>query len=290
MPFGPYVPRPTSGSTQQPLQLLPNSQPVHNPQPVQTPQLVQQTDVASNPRRLETNPNAPTDTRPNAPPTIDAIPIQTQLPTSIQPVYGAPQVPIAQPPTIATRTWGGLPISIAAATAQGVLPTAAPTHAGNAEQGDLMQGGSQAPVPVTTPSANEPLSTMQRALEPQGLPGYVPGQRAFYSDGFKEMVVREAMLCPEGARIKPTCARFPGVAPVQVRTCTNHKPSAPAAPEPRALPFPCALSLLNLFPSLLPMCCAASQVDAQDLRTWHGASRRRGNRGSFVAGPGRPSR
>ena len=196
----------------------------------------------------------------------------------------APQPPPAQIPEPPQPSLTGVPSH----GEQGTHPQG--PDAGNAEQGDRMQGGSQAPVPVTTPSANEPLSTMQRALEPQGLPGYVPGQRAFYSDGFKEMVVREAMLCPEGARIKPTCARFPGVEPVQVRTSTNHKPSAPAAPEPRDLPFPCALSLLNLFPSLLPMCCAASQVDAQDLRTWHGASRRRGNRGSFVAGPGRPSR
>ena len=38
-----------------------------------------------------------------------------------------------------------------------------------------------------------------------------------YDDDFKELVVREAMRCPEGARIKPTCSRYPGVEPCQVR-------------------------------------------------------------------------
>jgi len=42
-------------------------------------------------------------------------------------------------------------------------------------------------------------------------------KRARYDDEFKEQVVREAMLCPEGARIKPTCSRYPGVEPCQLR-------------------------------------------------------------------------
>ena len=42
-------------------------------------------------------------------------------------------------------------------------------------------------------------------------------KRARYDDDFKEQVVREAMRCPEGARIKPTCSRYPGVEPCQLR-------------------------------------------------------------------------
>jgi len=42
-------------------------------------------------------------------------------------------------------------------------------------------------------------------------------KRARYDDDFKELVVREAMRCPEGARIKPTCSRYPGVEPCQLR-------------------------------------------------------------------------
>ena len=63
-------------------------------------------------------------------------------------------------------------------------------------------------------------------------------KRARYDDEFKAQVVREAMLCPEGARIKPTCARYPGVEPCQVRPSAGEKPSTPSPSRHRAFRRP----------------------------------------------------
>ena len=41
-------------------------------------------------------------------------------------------------------------------------------------------------------------------------------KRATYDQAFKLEVVKEALLRPPTNRIKPTCARFPGIEPCQV--------------------------------------------------------------------------
>jgi len=48
-----------------------------------------------------------------------------------------------------------------------------------------------------------------------------PRKRAFYNEAFKLQVVKSALKRPPTNRIKPTCARFPGIEPCQV------------SPEPR---------------------------------------------------------
>ena len=44
----------------------------------------------------------------------------------------------------------------------------------------------------------------------------VKKKRATYDQAFKLKVVREALQRPPHNRIKPTCARFPGIEPCQV--------------------------------------------------------------------------
>ena len=83
-------------------------------------------------------------------------------------------------------------------------------------------------------------------------------KRARYDDEFKAQVVREAMLCPEGARIKPTCARYPGVEPCQVRPGPSSRIQAPphlafAPAHSHHLPSPAAhLPPRRATPSLHP--------------------------------------
>ena len=51
----------------------------------------------------------------------------------------------------------------------------------------------------------------------QGRASGTKKKRATYDQAFKLKVVKEALLRPPNNRIKPTCARFPGIEPCQVR-------------------------------------------------------------------------
>jgi len=53
-----------------------------------------------------------------------------------------------------------------------------------------------------------------RQAEPQGM---TSRQRASYTLAFKLECVRYALSLPVAARIKPTCRRYPGIEPVQIR-------------------------------------------------------------------------
>jgi len=77
-----------------------------------------------------------------------------------------------------------------------------------------------APTASTVVMAGRPpcMSSVVASAPGSGKKGPKAGtKRARYDDDFKEQVVREAMRCPEGARIKPTCSRYPGVEPCQLR-------------------------------------------------------------------------
>ena len=59
-------------------------------------------------------------------------------------------------------------------------------------------------------------------------------KRATYDQAFKLKVVREALLRPPHNRIKPTCARFPGIEPCQARRPPKETPLPPRPPPSRA--------------------------------------------------------
>jgi len=74
------------------------------------------------------------------------------------------------------------------------------------ESSQIMQG---------TPLQAERGEKRRTLDEPQPL---VNGaKRAKYTDEFKTKIVREALLRPENARIKPTCSKYPHVEPCQLR-------------------------------------------------------------------------
>mmetsp|Transcript_30684 Transcript_30684/g.71366 ORF Transcript_30684/g.71366 Transcript_30684/m.71366 type:complete len:231 (+) Transcript_30684:53-745(+) len=72
-------------------------------------------------------------------------------------------------------------------------------------------------------------------------------KRTTYDPSFKLQVVREALLRPVHNRIKPTCARYPGIEPCQLRKwirnlesearATGDGSSAAARKRPRAVPL-----------------------------------------------------
>ena len=85
--------------------------------------------------------------------------------------------------------------------------------------GSMRSGGARlaTAVPLPTFSDQTAAAAVMAAMASKTK---VHTKRARYDDDFKEQVVREAMSCPEGARIKPTCSRYPGVEPCQVpATC-----------------------------------------------------------------------